>query len=312
MELAAFLAEEFWLDIARDVLTWAIEAVPASLLVLALGLVLSRLWRFGCRHLAKKLSAGDSDDREETKRTQTLIEMLRRTGSIVVLILTLLLLLTQVGINVAPLLASAGVLGLAIGFGAQELVKDFFFGFFLMLEGHVRIGDVAVINGTGGLVEKIGLRTTVLRDLSGVVHIFRNGSVATLANMTKNWSAAVFDVGVAYKEDTDKVVEAMKEVAAELQADPSFEKKILQPLEVFGVDAFGDSAVVLKARFKTLPMEQWSVGREYRRRLKRDFDARGIELPFPHRTLYWGEASSGPNAPLAAGLVRGAGREDAA
>lgn len=312
MDIATLITEDFWKKIAENAIRWAVGAVPSILLVLVLGAVLSRLLSFGCRQLARRLTAEGDDptDREDAKRTQTLVELLRRMGSIAILMLTLLLVLTQVGINLAPLLASAGVLGLAIGFGAQELVKDFFFGFFLLLEGHIRLGDVAVVNGTGGVVEKIGLRTTVLRDLSGALHVFRNGSIATLANSTKNWSASVFDIGVAYKEDTDEVADVMKKVAAELQADPDFAAKILQPLEVFGVDSFGDSAIVVKARIKTRPMEQWTVGREYRRRLKRAFDQHGIEIPFPHRTLYWGQQPAGLKPTQAEAASQGGGRAE--
>jgi small conductance mechanosensitive channel len=161
----------------------------------------------------------------------------------------------------------------------------------MILEDQIRIGDVAIVNGTGGLVEAVTFRTLVLRDLAGVVHVFPNGSVSTLSNMTKGWSAYVIDVGVAYKEDTDKVVEVMRRVAEEQRQDPVFGPKILEPIEVFGVDNFGESEVTIKARIKTLPIEQWNVGREYRRRLKKAFDAHGIEIPFPHRSLYVGEAT---------------------
>ena len=163
--------------------------------------------------------------------------------------------------------------------------------FFILMENQVRTGDVAIINGTGGLVERIEVRTITLRDLSGVVHIFQNGKINTLSNMTKEWSAIVFDIGVAYKEDTDKVVEVIKEVAAELQEDPEFKSKILEPIEVMGVDQFADSSVVIKARIKTKPITQWAVGREYRRRLKKAFDSKNIEIPFPHTTVFWGENS---------------------
>lgn len=156
------------------------------------------------------------------------------------------------------------------------------------MENQVRTGDVAVINGTGGVVEQVGLRTLVLRDVSGVVHVFQNGKINSLSNMTKEWSAIVFDIGVAYKEDTDRVVAIMERVAADLRADEILGPDITENLEVFGVDAFGDSAVVIKARLKTKPIRQWAVGREYRRRLKYAFDREGIEIPFPHRTLYWG------------------------
>jgi small conductance mechanosensitive channel len=201
----------------------------------------------------------------------------------------IMLFLRKIGIDIAPIIAGAGIVGLAFGFGAQELVRDFISGFFMLLENQICEGDVAIVNGTGGLVEHVGLRTIILRDLSGVVHVFQNGKINMLSNMTKKWSGMVLDIGVAYKEDTDKVVEVIKQVAEVLRADPNFENKILEPIEIFGVDQFADSAVIIKARFKTKPIEQWAVGREYRRRLKKAFDEQGIEIPFPHRTVYWGE-----------------------
>ena len=167
-------------------------------------------------------------------------------------------------------------------------MRDVLSGFFLVLENHVRVGDVAVVNGTGGLVESITYRVTVLRDLAGVVHVFPNGSIETLSNLTLRWSAYLMDIGVAYKEDTDRVIAVMKRVAEDLRADPELGPKMLGPLEVYGVDEFADSAVILKARLRTLPIEQWAVGREYRRRLKKAFDAEGIEIPFPHVSLYAG------------------------
>jgi small conductance mechanosensitive channel len=135
-------------------------------------------------------------------------------------------------------------------------------------------------------VEAITFRTITLRDVAGAVHIFPNGTITTLSNKTKDWSAYVLDIGVAYREDTDRVVQVMREVAEELRRQPDFANKILEPIEIFGVDDFGDSAVVIKARLKTRPIEQWAVGREYRRRLKQAFDARGIDMPFPHRSVY--------------------------
>ncbi len=161
----------------------------------------------------------------------------------------------------------------------------------MILEDQVRVGDVAIINGTGGLVEAITFRTIVLRDLAGVVHVFPNGNVASLSNMTKEWSAYVLDIGIAYKEDTDRVVEVMRRVGNEMQQDSQFGRKILEPIEIFGVDQFGESEVTIKARIKTHPIEQWTVGREYRRRIKKAFDAEGIEIPFPHRSIYVGEAT---------------------
>ncbi len=228
---------------------------------------------------------------EAEKRANTVVKLLRQAVVIVVWVTGLLIVLSQIGVQIGPLLASAGVAGIALGFGAQNLVRDFIAGFYLILENQVRVGDVAIVNGTGGLVEAVNFRTIVLRDLSGVVHVFPNGTVTTLANMTRGWSAYVFDIGVAYKEDVDEVIAVIKEVGAEMRQDETFAPLIIEDMEVFGVDNFGDSAVVIKGRIKTLPIKQWDVGREFRRRLKYVFDARGIEIPFPHRSIYFGEAS---------------------
>lgn len=273
-------------------------------IILVLAAASVRFFRAAVGRLAVALEKRAALDKESpeaiAKRTRTLSGILRSAGIVFIWSVAFITVLKEAGIDIAPILAGAGVVGLAVGFGAQNLVRDVISGFFIILENQVRVGDVAVINGTGGLVEAINLRTIVLRDLHGVVHVFPNGTVATLSNMTMGWSAMVYEIGVAYKEDTDRVVEVMKEVAADLQGDSDYGPKLLEPLEVFGVEAFGDSDVVIKARQKTKPMEQWNVGREYRRRLKKAFDQKGIEIPFPHRTLYWGEASK----PLEA-LVRG-------
>jgi small conductance mechanosensitive channel len=225
------------------------------------------------------------------KRIRTLTGVLWTIGCGVLWFVVVLVAFSQLGLNIGPILAGAGVAGLAVGFGAQYLVKDLVSGFFLILENQVRVGDVAVINGTGGLVEAITFRTVVLRDMAAVVHVFPNGSINTLSNMTKDWSAYVIDLGVAYKEDTDRVVEVMRRVAEEMRAEPQFAAAMLEPIEIFGVDDFADSAVKIKARLKTLPLQQWTVGREYRRRLKKALDLEKIEIPFPHQTLYMGEAS---------------------
>lgn len=236
------------------------------------------------------------------KRVATLTGLIRTIADALVWGIVAIIVMGQLGLDIAPILAGAGIVGLAVGFGAQNLVRDIISGFFMVLENQVRVGDVAVINGTGGLVETITYRIIVLRDLAGVVHIFPHGSITTLSNMTMGWSAYPLDIGVAYKEDTDQVVAVMKEVAAELQQDPAYGPKILEPLEVFGVDGFGDSAVTIKARLRTLPVEQWAVGREYRRRLKKAFDANGIEIPFPHLSLYMG-AATGPLKVLVEGAL---------
>ncbi len=289
-----WLSPTFWQEIISQTVVWLITTLPSLLIIfvmafLALKLTnifLHRLKPFMTKHME---SGTEIDTTEMEKRIDTLLNILRSMIKIILWLIIGMLILRKIGIDIAPIIAGAGIVGLAIGFGAQELVRDFISGFFMLLENQIRKGDVAIINGTGGLVEHVGLRTIVLRDLSGVVHIFQNGKINTLSNMTKNWSGIVFDIGVAYKEDTDRVVEVIQQVADDLRADPDHKNKILEPIEIFGVDQFGDSAVVIKARFKTKPIEQWAVGREFRRRLKKTFDDKGIEIPFPHRTVYWGE-----------------------
>jgi small conductance mechanosensitive channel len=286
----------------EDVATLAVRAATASaqaglriILVLLAGYLAVRFLRLGVVRLEEVLIR--TGERTELvpgatrKRVTTLTRLLLTLSLVVVWAVVMVICLDQIGLDVTPILAGAGIVGLAVGFGAQNLVRDLISGFFLVLENQVRVGDVAVVNGVGGLVEAITFRTIVLRDLAGVVHVVPNGTITTLANMTKGWSGYVIDVGVAYREDTDRVVEIMTEVAEDLRKDPRLGPSILEPIEIFGVDDFKESEVTIKARLKTVPIQQWSVGREYRRRLKKAFDARGIEIPFPHRSLYMGSAS---------------------
>jgi small conductance mechanosensitive channel len=265
------------------------------LLVLLLFWTASLLAKLALNRLERHLVTNEQNSQaagESAKRAETLVGLLRQGLLIALWVLATLVVLQQVGVQIGPILASAGVLGLAVGFGAQNLVRDIISGFFIILEDQLRVGDVAIINGTGGLVEKINFRTMVLRDLSGTVHVFPNGTIESLSNMTKEWSAYVFDIGVAYKEDVDQVIDLMRDVGAGMREDAVFGALMLDDVEVFGLDQFGDSAVVIKGRLKTLPIKQWDVGREFKRRLKYAFDRAGIEIPFPHRSLYFGEASA--------------------
>lgn len=292
-----FLEQISWEDV--------IGTAMRILIVLVAFWVLSLLLRFGLRRLEKALIRRGREDgevaSESSKRVETLVRLLRQGVLVVLWLVAGLVVLREVGIEIGPILASAGVAGLAVGFGAQNLVRDVISGFFLILENQVRVGDVAVVNGTGGLVEKLNFRTIVLRDLSGTVHVFPNGTVNTLANLTREWSAYVFDIGVAYKEDVDRVMEIMREVGSELRQDSRFGALMLDEVEVFGVDNFADSAVMIKGRLRTKPIKQWDVGREYLRRIKLRFDEEGIEIPFPHRSIYFGEASK----PVVAQLLQG-------
>jgi small-conductance mechanosensitive channel len=228
---------------------------------------------------------------ERFKRARTLSRLVRNGLTALVVGVAFLMVLREIDVDVMPVLTGAGIVGLAVGFGAQTLVKDLISGFFLILENQVRVGDVVAINGTGGLVEAINIRTIVLRDLEGVVHVFPNGAIERLANRTKDFSYYLVDVGVAYKEDVDRVMTTLRRIGGELAADPVYGLSVLDPLEVLGVDAFDESQVTIKIRIKTVPLKQWEVGRELRRRIKNTFDAERIEIPFPHLSVYFGEAS---------------------
>ena len=269
----------------------ALHVILILALALVSTLVIKKLLRKMKIHLLEKSGFADGLTDEESKRAETLTRLIRKAVLIGLWIIVALIILKELGVEIAPILAGAGILGLAVGFGAQNLVRDVISGFFFILEDQVRVGDVAVVNGTGGLVEQINFRTIVLRDLEGVVHVFPNGTVSTLSNRTKTWSGYVFDLGVAYKEDTDTVLKIIAQVGEEMMRDPTFGPLMLDAPEIFGVDRFDDSAVVIKGRLKTKPIQQWVVGREFLRRIKYAFDEAGIEIPFPHQTVYFGDAS---------------------
>jgi len=240
----------------------------------------------------------DVDDPERIKRLNTLEQVFRYIILVVVTLVTAMLVLSEVGISIAPILAAAGVLGIAIGFGAQSLVKDYFTGLFLLLENQIRQGDVVEVAGKGGLVEEMTLRYIRLRDYEGSVHYIPNGHVDTVTNRSRGFAYAVIDVGVAYREDVDEIYGLMREVATGLRADPELGGKIVDDLEIAGVDQWGDSAVVIRCRFKVMPLEQWGVRREFLYRLKKAFDAAGVEIPFPHPTVYAGQNKDGSAPPL--------------
>lgn len=234
------------------------------------------------------------DDREAVKRAETLGRVFRYLAAVIVSLIAGMLVLGEIGISVAPILGAAGVVGLAVGFGAQSLVKDYFTGFFLLLENQISTGDIIQVSSDhAGLVEEVTLRYVRLRDYDGRVHFVPNGQISSVINLTRGFSFAVLDIGVAYRENVDEVMVVMQEVANELRADAAFAEHILEDMEMAGVDQWGDSAVVIKCRFKVVAMRQWVVRREYLRRLKNAFDARGIEIPYPHLTVYAGQDKEG-------------------
>jgi small conductance mechanosensitive channel len=233
------------------------------------------------------------EDPEEIKRAQTLGRVFRYLAAVLVWVIAGTELLHELGVSLAPILGAAGVAGLAVGFGAQSLVKDYFTGFFILLENQLRQGDVVEVGGKVGLVEEVTLRHVRLRDYDGHVHYVPNSLITTVTNMGKGHARSVVDVGVAYREDVDQALAAMREVAGEMRADPVYGPKIVDEIEIVGVERWDDSAVILRCRFMVRPLEQWSVRREYLRRLKKRFDADGIEIPYPHLTIYAGAAKDG-------------------
>ncbi len=274
---------------------WATSSGVRTLIIGVGMYLLLALSRKGLERL-RRVYEGALPTPAQIKRTDTLTHVLRDVARALVLAVGSMMILSEIGIDLKPLLAAAGRGGLAVGFGAQSLVKDVISGFFILLENSVRVGDVVEVAGVSGVVEEVKLRTITLRDLSGNVHVVPNGIVDKVKNMTKLYSYYVFDVGVAYKENVDEVMALLHAIAAELRADPVFADDMLEPLDMLGVDQFADSAVIIKCRIKTRPMQQWRIGREMNRRIKNTFDAKGIEIPFPHRTVYWGQPTAPPAA----------------
>ncbi|MGH7458173.1 MAG: mechanosensitive ion channel family protein [Longimicrobiaceae bacterium] len=232
-------------------------------------------------------NAGPSADSLQQQHLKTITGLIRGAGVVVIVLISLLMTLQAAGINIGPILAGAGVLGLAISFGAQSLVRDIISGLFMLSENQFGVGDVISVGEVGGVVEKFTLRVVVLRDVHGVVHTVPNGEIKRVSNMTRSWSRVVLDVGVAYREEVDRVIEVMEEVGRELWDDPEWRPLLVEEVTVPGVEGFGDSSVNIRLMAKTVPLKQWEVARELRRRIKNRFDQEGIEIPFPHLTLQW-------------------------
>jgi len=270
---------------------WIAKLMRASFIVL-IGIILFNFLKFGIHKMKTKISEkGALRESENTLQFKTLLALCNWIGTILVVGLVAYMMLENFGINMAPLLAGAGIVGLAFGFGGQYLIRDVINGIFILLEGQYRIDDVVKIGEHGGLVESVNLRHTRLRDLEGRVIYIPNGEIKTVINFTKEFSFALLDIGIAYKENVDHVMDVIKQTAKEIRQDAHFSLLILEDMEMLGVDALADSQVTIKCRMKTLPIKQWEVAREFRRRIKNKFDELGIEIPFPHRTLYLGAAS---------------------
>ena len=288
--LAAIPFELDWNDVVARAIRIVVILLAGGIFYLLLRVLRDRMSRMG----------EDRDDPipdEGLQRRKTLAAVITTGGIALISTITFMMVLDEIGIPLGPLLATAGIAGLAIGFGAQTLVQDVISGFFILLEDQYAIGDVIAAGGVDGVVEKVNLRTTILRDLHGVVHVIPNGEIRVLSNKTKGWSRAVLEIGVGYGEDPDRVIAILEEIAAEIYADSVFGSLLLEEPSVPGVEAFGDSAIQIRLMAKTLPLKQWDVARELRRRIKHRFDAEGIELPFPQRMVWHrGDPSAGAKA----------------
>jgi small conductance mechanosensitive channel len=260
----------------------------ALMVIIALGELTPRLV---VRSLSRR--TGELDE-EVSKRGNTLSRVLTSAGQIFVIFVAIFTILSELKINIAPILASAGVVGIAIGFGAQSLIKDLIAGLFIVLENQYRVGDVVKISDVAGLVEDVNLRRTVLRDLDGIVHIVPNGEIRVASNYTKDWSRVNLNISVAYGEDLDRVIPIINRVGKELAADPEWAPLILNAPQVLRVDNLGDSGIDIKILGETKPIRQWDVTGELRKRLKKAFDAEGIEIPWPHTKVYFGNAPPYP------------------
>lgn len=275
---------EQWAKVARGALnTLVILVIAWALMLLSRRLI----------QTFREFMSARAETPEHGKRIETLSRVFRHLSTVVITLVAGMLVLSEAGISIAPILGAAGVVGLAVGFGAQSLIKDYFTGVFLLIEDQLRVGDVVDAGGKSGAIEEMTLRYLRLRDFGGSVHFVPNGLITTVTNHSREFAFAVVDIGVAYSEDTDAAFEVMRDVGQQMRASEAFGTKIIADFETIGVERLADSAVILRGRIKVRALEQWSVRREYLRRIKQAFDASGIEIPFPHMTVYAGQDKMG-------------------
>jgi len=277
-------------EILKDMITWVTTSGIKIIGILIALVILYQISRWIVGWLEKFVPEKDPLLAVEAKkRAHTLGNILRHALLIGLFFIGILMILGELGIQIGPLLATAGIGALAIGFGAQSLVKDVISGFFIILENQYRIGDAIEVAGVSGLVESVSLRKTVLRDLEGRVHTIPNGEIKVVSNLSKEWSRSVLDLGISYREDIDQVIDLLTQIGKELGSEEPHKSAILEPLKILGVERFGESQIVIRMMVKTVPLKQWDVGRELRRRIKKRFDEKGIEISIPHRVLLWGD-----------------------
>ena len=278
------------LELLKTVSSWLTTSGIKIIGILIALIILSQMSKWIVKWLERFIRKKDPLQAVEAKkRAQTLGKILRHALLTVIAFIAVLTILGEVGIQLGPLLATAGIGAVALGFGAQSLVKDVISGFFIILEDQYRIGDAIDVAGVSGLVESVSPRKTVLRDLEGRVHTIPNGEIKVVTNLSKEWSRALVDIGISYREDIDHIITLLSEIGKELANEEPYKSAILEPMEILGVEQFKESEIIIRMIVKTVPLKQWEVSRELRRRIKNRFDEKGIQIPFPHRLLFWGE-----------------------
>jgi moderate conductance mechanosensitive channel len=280
--------EELLNNWIKQIVPWLMSHGLKILLIIVgtyiLKIVLSRIISKAVRIAV--VSDKTMSEEAEKKREDTLIRILIGALNISLISISTLIILKELGIEIGPILAGAGILGLALGFGGQYLIRDIISGLFIIIENQYRIGDVININGTGGLVEDISLRKTTIRDLNGTVHHIPHGEIKIVSNLSKNFARINLDIGIAYNSDMEHVIKVINQTGAELADDPQYKDQIIKPPAFLRVDDFGDSAIVIKILGETKPLKQWEITGELRKRIKVAFDREGIEIPFPQRVIH--------------------------
>ena len=273
---------------SQQILPWLLSSGLRILLIIVGAYLLQRVLNAFITKAVRLAVVRDAtmSAESEKKREDTLIYIFKTTLRVIVLVIAVLMILQELGVDIGPILAGAGIVGLAVGFGGQYLIRDIISGLFIILENQYRIGDVAKINDTAGLVEEITLRKTTLRDLDGIVHHIPHGEVTIVSNLSKEFSRVNLNIGVSYSSNLEHVIEVVNRVGNEMAAEPGWKESILKAPQFLRVDDFGDSSVVIKILGDTLPLKQWEVTGELRKRLFVAFNKEGIEIPFPQRVVH--------------------------
>lgn len=280
--------KEIFFEWSKKVIPWLLSHGLKILIIAFVGwllnLILSRVIIKAVRIAVKP--DGSASEEAEKKREDTLIRIFNGALRIVIITITTIMILDEAGIKIGPILAGAGIVGIAVGFGGQYLIKDIITGLFIILENQYRIGDVVNIDGTGGLVQDISIRKTTLRDLDGTVHHIPHGSIAKVSNLSKDWARVNLDISVAYNTNLEHLIEVINRTGKEMAEDPVWKEFIISPPVFLRVNEFAESAIIVKILGDTKPLKQWEITGEFRKRLKIAFDREGIEIPFPQRVVH--------------------------